>query len=158
MDEVVVELTDVTVWADTASGKFPAMSTLEGNLVLAIQTEIAARLALLYDVDAWIDSSTTPSLIKKIIGMMYVAAVFQRTYADDNDISNYGTRLADSAEKLLTGLIAGSITLLDLPAEQDLAPGTNTAVSYPNDASSALTPTVDDPSLGGPIFSVGTIW
>lgn len=152
----LIELADATAWADTTSGKFPGMSQLDAALVAAIQSQVLSQLANIYPVVKWIDVASTPTLVKSIIGMLYTASMYDRVYANDDDTSNYATRLQDAAAKLLQGLISGNLALTDLPAID--ATTTQLPAFYPTNASSVLEPTVDNPSLGPAVFSMGTLW
>jgi hypothetical protein len=101
------------------------------------------------------DETTTPKLVRKILAMLYTGWFYLRTYSEDEDISNYGQLLISQAEKLISGIVTGTLVLDDVttpPSNPD------TADFYPTDASSAQSPTFDDPSLGGPVFSMGQIW
>lgn len=142
-DEGIIEISDAKAWADTPMGKLP-MEELDDALVASLSTQLLARLASIYKVNEWTDHEHTPSLIKKILGMQYVGWYYERTYADNQDESNYGTRLLASAETLIVGLVDGSLSLTDLPEGSQL-----------------------DPNLGlpgflhdevGPVFAMGQIW
>jgi hypothetical protein len=158
MSVVLIELNDAVGWADTVNGKFPSMAELDGNLALSLQEVLIGQLSSTFNTALWVSPATTPSLIKKILGMQYTASAFERMYADDNDISNYGTRLLQQADKLIQGLIAGNITLTDLSDTDVVAAGIGQPAFFPTNASSAQEPTKDFPSFGGPAFTIGELW
>jgi hypothetical protein len=85
--------------------------------------------------------------------MFYAGYYYLRTYSEDEDTSNYGMFLIRQAQTLLSGLIAGTIAITELPTSDVGQPA-----FYPTDASSAQCPTREDPSLGGAKFSMGTIF
>lgn len=143
-----VTLPEVQGWLDPAKLTLGSLDTeLDANL----EEEIIDRLSVAYDTSVWTNSSNTPKLVKTIISKTYASWIIDRFYSEDQEEGNdYAARLNANAEMLITSLINGTITI----------PGTDPAFSrgpsyYPNDASSAQTPTSDDPSLGGPYFSLG---
>lgn len=148
-----ITVEEANAWADKVKLNF---GNLDSELESAQAAQVLARVSQVYTVTGWVDSTTTPSLIRKIIAMMYTGWYFQRTYSEDQDVSTYGVMLLRQAETLIDGVIDGSITLIDIDPIIDLQ--TSEPVFYPNDNSSALQPTQDDPSLGPPKFTMGTIW
>jgi len=130
-----------------------------------VATQVIAEISQSYDVSTWLDTTTTPSLVRKIIAMEYVAWYFQRTYSEDDGINTYGVMLLAEAKNLIQGIISGSITLPDAPGDPV---STSQPVFYPTDASSALRASDTgwnthlgdwtDRSVGSEKFSMGTIW
>jgi hypothetical protein len=102
----------------------------------------------------WFDNTNTPKLVKTIIAMYYVSYVYDKTYSTDDELSQYAILLRQQAEFNLQGLISGNIDLPEVPDDIDF----NGPSFYPNDASSALQPTLEDSSLGPAKFSMGTTW
>jgi hypothetical protein len=144
---------DANAWAD----KFKLnLTALDDDLEVSVASQVLARVSQRYDTSAWLTPETTPSLIKSIIAMMYTGWYFQRVYSEDTDISTYGALLLTRAEDLIDGIVSGSNILV----EEVVIGGadTDTASFYPNDLSSAQSPTFDDMSLGGPKFTMGQIW
>jgi len=148
-----ITIEEANAWADKVKLNF---GNLDVELESSQSTQVLSRVSQIYDVTSWVDSSTTPSLIRKIIAMMYTGWYFQRTYSEDENTSTYGMMLIAQAEQLILGIIDGAITLSDAPPNTDLL--NSSPLFYPNDASSALTPTTDDMSLGPNKFSMGTVW
>lgn len=148
----LIGLSDVTGWLDTASEKI-TITAIDEALSSSLEETLKASLASQYDTSTWTSSGTTPSLIKKILGMQYIGWLYQKIYSGDNDGSDYGDMLLAEAGKLITSLAAGSITL------ESITPlGTSAPAFFPTDASSAQVPTDDFPSFGGPTFTLGQIW
>lgn len=133
-----------------AEGTKLVIASLDPNLLGEIETEVLGRLSSIGDTSTWVDTATTPALVKTIITKLYVAWLYDRQYSEDiEEGSNYAARLKENAEVLIVGLLDGTI---ELPG------GASTGgepIFYPTDASSALEPTLDDMSLGGPAFSMG---
>lgn len=148
-----IVVADVQAWAEPSK---LALTTLEVPLHEATSAEVIGRLAGSFVTTTWTDNTNTPNLVRKIMAMMYVAWYISRTYASDEGRSDYGMRLRGMANDLIEGLIRGTIILVDDLNPANAADGT--AQFYPNDASSALEPTIDDRSLGGPAMTMGVIW
>jgi hypothetical protein len=137
---------EAQAWAEGTKLTIPA---LDGNLLDHIEAEVLGRLSTL-DSTTWIDSTTTPKIIRTIISKLYVAWVYDRAYSEDVEQgSNYADRLRLNAETLIQGIIDGTIVIPGIPDNA------GTPVFYPTDASSSQLPTVDDPSLGPAAFSMG---
>jgi hypothetical protein len=108
-------------------------------------------LGTTFDTSTWVDTATTPELVRQAISMLYVHRVYNRTYSGDRDnMNDYSMWLRAEANALLDGLIAGSIIIPDIDV-----PLTGSPSFYPNDLSSALEPDYYDKSLGGNKFSGG---
>lgn len=143
---------DAQGWAEQTK---LVLSTLDASLVAQIETEIIARLNSVYNTTTWVDSTTTPEVVKVIIAKTYVAWFYDRQYSENQtDGNDYAALLRQNAEMLMTGLIDGTI---DIPGATPVGSGLGPSY-YPNDASSALEPTPDDPSLGPSKFSMGKVF
>lgn len=147
--------TDVSVWAD---GNKLQLSTVDASLETSVATQVLSRIGTVTDVSTWINAATTPKIVLKIMAMIYVGWYFERTYSEDQEANSYGLLLMQQADKLLEGIVAGEY---DLPGVADIADISN-PIFYPTDHSSAVQDTDPamqyDSSLGGPKFSMGTIW
>lgn len=148
-----INIEEANAWSDKVKLNF---GDLDVELESSQSTQVLARVSQIYDVTSWVSPSTTPSLIRKIIGMLYTGWYFQRTYSEDENVSTYGLLLINQAEELILGIISGSVTLPDAPPGTDLQ--NSSPLFYPNDASSALEPTINDTSLGPEKFSMGKVW
>ena len=128
------------------------LSTLDASLLNQLEEEVLSRLNSVYITSSWLDSNTTPSLVKVIISKLYVAWFYDRAYSENQVEGNdYAVMLRANAEMLMSGLIDGTIDIPGVPvAGSGLGPA-----FYPNDASSAMVPTPEDPSLGPAYFSMG---
>lgn len=147
----VITVQEVRGWVETT--KLP-ITALDLNFLPQLEAEVFARLGPVYDTTTWLGPDTTPMIVRVIVTKLYAAWIYDRAYSENQGVLNdYATMLRSNAEMLLTGLIDGTIEI----------PGT-TPISnpdpsfYPTDASSALDPTVDDPSLGPARFSMGKVF
>jgi hypothetical protein len=134
-----------------------AIASLDTNLLPQIELQVLSRLATQYDVSTWSNEATTPKMVRSVIAMLYVAWYYDRQYSEDQEAGNdYAAMLRAQAESLTVGLLDGSVEPdPDNPSATDEPGGPS---FYPTDASSALEPTDDDPSLGGEQFSMGMRW
>jgi len=141
-----ITVAEAKAWAD---GTKLTISTLDADLLDHLEEETIRQLTG-FDATTWVDATTTPKLVRTIIAKLYVAWLYDRQYSEDIDQgSNYADRLKTNANNLIAGLIAGTI---ELPGVLDVS---GSPTFYPTDASSAMTATTDDPSLGPAAFSMG---
>lgn len=132
------------------------IDALDEDLESQVVSEVLSRLATAFDTSEWSSATTTPKLVRTIIAMMYVSWFYNRQYSEDEPNSNeYALRLLAVAEANIVGLLNGTLLLLDVTTTIEVG---GPASFYPNDLSSAMDVTVDDPSLGPAKFSMGTIW
>lgn len=146
-----VSLLELNAWTDGAKLE---VGVIDAGLEESNAVEVFGQLSSVFDSSTWLDETTTPQLIRKLLAMRYVGWYFLRTYSEDTDISNYGMLLLAQADALLQGLLTGSIILPEVPVPLS----NEQATFYPTDASSAQRPNCYDSSLGGPAFSMGQIW
>lgn len=144
---------DAQAWSEKT--KLP-IAQLDSELASQIEIRVLARLTVAYpdDVSTWISPDTTPSIVKTVIAMQYVAWFYDRQYSEEQEaLNDYAVLLRAEAESLIQGIIDGSIVIpgIVVPSVED--PG-----YYPNDVSSALTPTLTDRSLGDAKFSMGQVY
>ena len=143
---------DAQGWAESTKLN---LSTLDGSLLDSIESEVLARLASAYDTSLWISPTTTPKIVKVAISKLYVAWFYDRQYSENQEQGNdYAAMLRTNAEMLITGLLDGTITI---PGTVPVGSASG-ASFYPNDASSALEATPEDPSLGPAKFSMGKVF
>lgn len=150
---MLIDPIDANAW--TSPTKLP-ITSLDAALEGQQEAEVLARIADSYNTSSWLGPTTCPPIVKKIIAMFYVGWLYQKTYSEDEDTNSYGLMLIASAEKLLSGIESGDITIAGGVISTAT---TNASVSfYPTDDSSALDPTLDDMSLGPAKFTMGKIW
>lgn len=146
-----VTLSEVAAWVDPT--KIP-LSALDQELLSHLEEEVLVQLVPQYNVSTWLSPETTPKIVRVIIAKTYASFYIDRAYSENQDVGNdYAARLQANANTLIMGLVNGSIQIPEVPPDNP-----SSASFYPNDASSAQEPTSDDPSLGGPWFSLGKVF
>jgi hypothetical protein len=146
-----IDIPDVRAWLEPT--KFPDIQ-LDPDFLPQIEEEVIARIRSTYDTTTWVTPTTTPRLVRTAIAKLYAAWTYNKVYSEDNDeTNNYATRLMANAEKLISGIVDGTI---ELPTPATPV-STNFGVAfYPTDLSSSEDPDdFDDPSLGPAVFSMG---
>lgn len=106
-----IQVTDAQVWLDGTKANLGG--NLDANLEDAIASEVISTVAQSYDVSGWTDSTTTPKLVKKVIGMKYAAAYYQRQYSEDAGMNDYAVMIDGNAEMLMEGIVIGANVLTD---------------------------------------------
>jgi hypothetical protein len=134
------------------------LTSLDTEQEAQIASQVLARVVSAYPEDAvaWVDSTTTPRLIRSIIAMMYAGWYYDRQYSENPEDNSYADRLRAAAESLLEGIIAGTIDVVEV----DDLPNIGQPAFYPTDASSApdAKPSSTDPSAGPALFSIGKVF
>jgi hypothetical protein len=144
-----VTLAEIQGWVDPIK---LTLASIDTELLANIETETLAKVATVYDTTTWLDVATTPKLIRTAISKYYASWIIDRMYSENQDEgSDYAKRLCDNADSIIIAILERTIIIPEVPAD----PTSFSASYYPNDASSAQTPTADNPSLGGPYFSLG---
>lgn len=132
------------------------ITSLDTNLLDQIEGEVLARLSPIFDTSTWTNDTNTPLTVRTIIAKMYVSWLYDRFYSENqDDLNDYAQRLQQNAETMIKGIIEGTEEVIDDDGST-VDPTTPRQPSfYPTDQSSSQKPTFDDPSLGGPYFSMG---
>lgn len=139
---------EVQSWLELTKLNIAALNT---DLLSQLEEEVLVQLSPVYNVTLWTNETNTPKIVRTIIAKIYASWYIDKIYSENQDEGNdYSARLMANANMLIAGLVAG---LIEIPGEPIPNPGT--PGFYPTDASSALEPTEQDPSLGGPWFSLG---
>lgn len=91
------------------------------QLELTAKNIIFGKFKNVYDVTTWVGTSTTPAIVKSIMGMWIAGRIYMRQYADTaTDEANYGRMLVNEALALVDSILDGSIeadlTLIDADA------------------------------------------
>jgi hypothetical protein len=99
------------------------VASVNPELESSAYSRVVSALALRYTTATWVDSTTTPALVRSIISMLIAAWTINRAHAETmGDVDAYGVHLESSAMILLGGLADGSI-LVDDTAIGDYATG-----------------------------------
>jgi hypothetical protein len=84
---------------------------LDTVLLEQIQSEVLGNIASVADTATWIDSPTTPTLVKTIISKLYVAWIIDRQYSEDEELSQYAALLRATALSLQTSITSSDIDI-----------------------------------------------
>lgn len=148
---MLITVEDVKGWVETSKLN---VQSLDMNFLPQLEAEVLAQLGQVYDSTVWVDVASTPRLVRVIIAKLYAGWIYDRAYSENQAERNeYAAMLKENAGTLISGILDGTIELPGTPIT------TNQAASfYPNDASSAQEPTLEDPSLGPARFSMGRVF
>ena len=146
-----VSVADLNALGDATKLNFTAVSADEES---SVTTEIFSQIGQRYDTTIWTSSVNTPKLVIKIIAMFYVGWHYQKVYSEDDAPNNFGLLLIARGQRLVDGIIAGALNLPDAPTPIN----SDVPTFYPTDASSLMSPTVYDRSLGGPMFNMSDVF
>src|SRR5262245_57756893 len=136
-----ITIDDARAWAEVTKLNLQA---LDLDLLSQLEEEILALIGTVYDTSGWVDKSSTPRLVQVIIAKMYVGWVYNRAYSENQtEVNEYAEQVKENADMILAGIIDGTIKIPNVTPINS-----QTASFYPNDASSSMEPTLDDPSLG----------
>jgi len=146
---------EAQAWLEPTKQTLDALSV---ELEASISAQVLARASYAYTVTSWVDTSTTPSLIRKIMAIKYAAAQYALSYSEDSNLSDYAVYLNRMADELLAGVVSGALDLIDLGSGQEFLSAGDPAF-YPNDLSSALDPADTGDTADGPAsFSMGQVF
>lgn len=131
--------------------------TLDAALLAHVEAQVLGDLGRVYDpatIQAlWVDSATTPQLVRSLIAMRYVSLFYDRAYSEDEGRNPWARRLENMANDLTEAIAMGNV---DIPEISGVVGVARAPLFYPNDDSSSQTgPTAADPSAGPPLFTVG---
>lgn len=90
-----------------------------------------------YDTSGWLDDTSTPSMVRRIIAMLTASYTLRKAISEDDGITHYADWLEERACKLIEGLVDGSLDLPDVDPDPN-APASASIEFYPNDASTRL--------------------
>lgn len=99
---------DVNVWLDSVKTN---VATLEDGLADQITSTVLGAISQRYSVEGWLDPTTTPLLVKRIISMFYAGYFYHRTFSNDSEPGVYGDKLLADAQTLLDGVVAGTTVI-----------------------------------------------
>lgn len=134
-----VGVEDVNTWLEPSK---LSVSEIEPGLDVYATGLIVGALVARFDTTTWVDETTTPSLVKQLISMLYAAAFYRREYSEDlvdGTGLNWAQWLEQSAGGYVSQIVAGVIDIIGLPDGTD--EGLALPAFYPTDESS-----IDDPA------------
>lgn len=151
-----IDVTEAQAFAESSK----ITITLDTALLSAVEAMTLAELNRAYDVTTvqalWVNSATTPQLVRNLIAMRYVSLYYDRQYSEDEARNPWARRLDQMASDLMDALASGNI---DIPEVSGVVGVARSPQFYPTDASSAETgPTADDTAAGPAAFSMGMVF
>lgn len=130
--------------------------TLDTALLTQVENQVLGALNRSYDVVTvqalWVNSATTPALVRSLIAMRYVSLYYDRQYSENEGRNPWARRLDQIANDLLESITTGAI---DIPEVVGVTGIARAPLFYPTDASTAEAgATTQDPSAGPNQFSM----
>jgi hypothetical protein len=108
-----IEVSEAQAWLEATKGSLGP--ELDAAMEESIAAQVLSRVATSYDTSAWTTPETTPSLVRKILGMKYAAWYYQKLYSeDDGGMNEYALFLNAQAETLLEGIVTGTNDLIEV--------------------------------------------
>lgn len=155
-----ITTSDVQSWLETTK---LSVSTIEPNLEAQVSAEVLGKLGQTFsaNVPLWVDSTTTPQIVRQVIAMYYASWIYDRAFSEvetNEAVTSYGAVLRTWATSLLNSIITGSVEILDSPANAATGP-----IFYPTDTSSTweawrINTDCNDNSLGPAKFGMGKVF
>lgn len=124
---VVVTLPEVQQWLESTK---MTLATVDTELAESARLMAFSDISSAYDTSTWVDSLTTPKLVRAVISMLVAAWEYQRAYSEE-DGTNYGDKLEARAMLLMQGIAAGTTELEELPG---VGSSSGSPVFYPDDS------------------------
>jgi hypothetical protein len=157
---MLILYTDINAWFQPSRLSLISQAEIDISLYAQIESGVLARLATVFDTTGWVDEDHTPELVKTILSMYYAAWTYDKAYSDDGESNAFADKLRSTADLQMSAIISGSVLLTDpFMADQEFAAQiAGGPTFYPNDLSSSMEPTADDPSAGGPSFTMGSVF
>lgn len=126
----LITLPEAQAWGEKTK-LAPALVALDDVLLAFIQAEVLGNMASVADTSTWIDSASTPPLVKTIIAKLYIAWVIDRQYSEDEELSAYAALLRATALSLQTAITSSEIDIPGVTTGTDAGDGLPSV--YPND-------------------------
>ena len=136
------------------------LEAIDAELEATASAMVLGHLADSYDTTTWVDSTSTPSLVRKIISMLHGAWLYNRVVSEqqvENAIT-YGDRLERAAMTLLESVAAGNVVLTDT-TEVNLQDASTAMEFWPTDAATANAELLPEDAASAPrAFSMGKVF
>lgn len=150
---VRISVNEIQAWLNRSKAEVTASEPDDlDSLELFHWNSVSGRLAQRFTVGSWVDSATTPSLVRQIVSMLVAASVYRRYYSED--LVSVGNTWADWLENHakcnVDDLLSGTITLAEEAGVTTSQNGLTDILFYPTDTSSA-----ED---NAPYFSMGKVF
>lgn len=126
----LITIQEARAWGEKTKLAPAFQNGLDSDLLTQVQVEVLGNIAAVADTSTWLDSDTTPTLVKTIIAKLYVAWLIDRQYSEDEELSQYAALLRATALNLQMAIVSSDI---DLPGSNQDTPGDGLPSVYPTD-------------------------
>lgn len=125
---------EVQGWLDKDREPIPENDPLSDDAQFA--TIVLAKISQVMETSTWVDVSTTPPVVRKIISALIAANRYNRIYAEEEDAGNkYANKLENRAWDWVQQIVDGKMVVLDNSGNPIL--NINDPTYYPTDATGA---------------------
>ena len=133
----LIDVDDVQPWLEESKLRLDSADDLiEEPFISELVRSRLASCSL--DVSSWVDTDTTPLMVKAIIGMLVAAQRYNRYYSETDEAGNpYANKLEERGYMLLDGICLGTIDLLDV-TDDPTSTGSSSILFYPTDLTGVL--------------------
>jgi hypothetical protein len=107
---------------------------------------VLSALTVRYDTDTWVDSSTTPGMVLRMIAMLTASYTLRKAISEDDGIALYADWLERRVQMLIDGIVSGAIDIPGVDPDPN-APASSSIGFFPTDAATQLWE--DDPTAEG---------
>lgn len=125
----LITLQEAQAWGEKTKLAPAWQNGLDQALLEQVQVEVLGNISIVADTSTWVDSLTTPGLVKTILAKMYVAWLIDRQYSEDAELSSYAALLRATALALQTNIVSSLIDIPGVIVESDGLPSV-----YPTDS------------------------
>lgn len=76
--------------------------------------QVFSRVSTAYDTATWVDTGSTPALVRRILAMLVAANRYNKAHSEDDDAGNrYAYKLENRAWELVNMIVSGQALLYD---------------------------------------------
>lgn len=109
----LVAVSDVQAWLDEKKLAIPANDPLVEEPI--VRAMVLSQISTVFDTSTWIDTASTPSLVKVIIGGLVAAKRYNKIYSETEDAGNrYANKIENQLNVLLQQIVDGTVVLTDI--------------------------------------------
>jgi hypothetical protein len=107
--------------------------------IAGFEEHIKAQLSTLYDTTLWTDASSTPVLVRSVLGARLAALRYRKVYADQADELPHADWLEAWATSTVEGILNGTLPLTDA-TDVETASAQSSISFYPDDTTEVTYP------------------
>lgn len=113
------------------------LSEVDDELEGSASDKVIGFLHQRYDVSGWVDDTSTPPLVIRLIAMLTAARTLRRAISEDDGDALYSDWLEERVMKMLEGLVSGAISI---PGEEPdpTSPLGSGPIFFPTDKATEL--------------------